>query len=338
MKKFLLLLIGLMSLYGCDKDPINGPIEEPGIHNWTRHPENPVLVPGSPGEWDQECITPGSVIFHDGLYHMWYAGGIFTDTMRIGHATSQDGITWDKDPANPVLDVGATGTWDENSLVGGYVIRMGSMFHMWYTGHGGQDFNTNYRIGHATSTDGTHWEKDPGNPVINPGQSGSWDDAWISGGHVVFDGSEYHIYYSGFGTGVEHVSCGHATSPDALTWTKDGLNPVLTGQPGSWDFHRVDLPSVVIAGNTFHMWYMAGHWFDWKIGYASSEDGSSWTRYGLKPVFTWGSPGSWDANSVGFCSVMDSSGVKYKMWYSGSNTEETGSIGYAESLTSNSGS
>lgn len=301
---------------------------------WTKHPDNPVMEPGSPGEWDQEFIAPGSVIYYDGMYHMWYTGGIYTDTLRIGHATSPDGITWSKNPNNPILDVGPEGAWDENSLMGGYVLIIDAIFHMWYTGHSGTDFTRNYRIGHATSHDGVTWEKDANNPVLDMGLKFSWDDTWISGGHVLYDGSEYHIWYSGFGSGIANTSSGHATSPDAVTWTKDAQNPVLTSVLGSWGYPRTDLPSVVFDGTTYHGWYFAGHIFASQIGYATSDDGSNWTKYDDNPVVIEGSTGTWDAKSVGFCSVVDSAGIKYKMWYSGSNTDETGSIGYAESDSS----
>ncbi len=87
------------------------------IH-WEKHPDNPVLTPGSPGEWDEDCISPSSVIYYDSTYHMWYTSGRF-DTIphRIGHATSPDGITWTKDTNNPVLDVGPEGDWDDNHVL-----------------------------------------------------------------------------------------------------------------------------------------------------------------------------------------------------------------------------
>ena len=288
------------------------------------------MEPGSKGEWDQEFISPGSIVYIDNIYHMWYNGGIFTGTVRIGHATSQDGVIWSKDQNNPVLDVGSKGEWDENSLLGGYVVFIDNIFHMWYTGHSGTDFGSNYRIGHATSTDGVTWEKDANNPVMDLGPEGSWDDVFIAGGHVFHDGNIFHIYYSGQNSGQENVRCGHATSPDGITWTKDDHNPILSYKAGSWDYPRVDLPSVIFDGNKYHMWYNGGHHFsDWHIGYASSSDGSHWTKYSSNPVLS-GTPGSWDATSVGFCSVVDSAGVKYKMWYSGCNSGQTGSIGYTE--------
>jgi sucrose-6-phosphate hydrolase SacC (GH32 family) len=48
-----------------------------------------------------------TVIYFNSQYHMIYQGrNIVTGTVRLGHATSPDGIDWTKDPQNPVIDVG----------------------------------------------------------------------------------------------------------------------------------------------------------------------------------------------------------------------------------------
>jgi predicted GH43/DUF377 family glycosyl hydrolase len=264
---------------------------------------------------------------------MWYAGGDFLDTLRIGLATSPDGITWTKHPNNPVMDVGPIGSWDENTIFGCCVLLMDTLFHMWYSGHSGPVKRyENYRIGHATSPDGISWEKDPANPVLDMGPEDAWDDALIINPNVLHDGTKFHMWYAGWNGGPENVRIGHATSQDGVEWTKDPENPILTYEAGKWDHNRVDLPFVVFDGTTYHLWYSGGDYFTWKIGYATSGDGTNWMKYGIGPVFAKGSPGSWDDLSVQWCTVIDSAGVKYKMWYCGSHIEETGNIGYAESL------
>jgi predicted GH43/DUF377 family glycosyl hydrolase len=300
---------------------------------WTKYPDNPVMVPGFSGEWDAEYVYPGSVIYNDTTYHIWYTGGIDNDTSRIGHATSPDGVTWTKDPNNPVLDVGPNGTWDESSMFGGGALVIDSIFHLWYTGHTGLVNNANFLIGHATSTDGVTWTKDTNNPVLDVGPDGEWDDTWISAGSVVYDGSEYHMWYSAWNGGSESVRIGHATSSDAVTWTKDANNPVLTYEAAKWDYPRVDFPAVVFDGTSYHMWYSGGEYTAWQIGYATSEDGSTWAKHDNNPVLLHGPSGSWDEDMVASCVVMDSSGVKYKMWYFGNKTNATGGVGYAESDT-----
>jgi hypothetical protein len=205
-------------------------------------------------------------------------------------------------------------------------------FHMWYNGHRGNRDYFDFQVGHATSPDGITWTKDPNNPVLPRGPSGTWDNSWVYPGSVLYDGTKYHMWYGGCDT-LKGVKIGHATSPDGLTWTKDPSNPVLeTLNPLNWDFPRVDFPSVIFDDTIYHMWYSGGDLFKSKIGYATSEDGSIWTKYSSKPVMNTGTTGSWDSRSVSPMSVMKSSGVKYKMWYWGSQSLHTASIGYAESI------
>ncbi len=298
---------------------------------WTKYPGNPVMEPGSAVDWDKELIGMGSVILYKNHYHMWYSGGRLREIFRIGRATSDDGITWTKDINNPVLDKGPAGSWDEKMVHLPCVIVIDDTFHMWYTGYNGNNWNYGFQIGHATSPDGITWTKDPKNPVLPKGSDGTWDNSWVATLSVLFDGTKYHMWYSGCDTLVG-VKMGHATSPDGLTWTKDPSNPVFeTLNPLDWDFPRKDFLSVVFDDTIYQMWYSGGNLFKYKIGYATSEDGSTWTKYPSNPVLNTGQSGDWDSRSVATLSVMDSSGVKYKMWYCGSNAESTGSIGYAES-------
>lgn len=298
---------------------------------WTKYPGNPVMEPGSAVDWDKEFIGMGSVIYHSNSYHMWYSGGRLWDILRIGHATSDDGITWTKDINNPVLDKGPAGSWDEKMVQLSCVIVIDDTFHMWYTGYNGNNWNYGFQIGHATSPDGITWTKDPNNPVLPVGQIGSWDHSWVHASSVLYDGTKYHMWYGGCDT-IKGVKIGHATSPDGLTWTKDPSNPVFeTLNPLDWDFPRKDFLSVVFDDTIYQMWYSGGNLFKSKIGYATSGDGSKWTKYPLNPVLNTGQLGDWDSRSVATLSVMDSSGVKYKMWYWGNQAENTASIGYAES-------
>ena len=53
------------------------------------------------------------------------------------------------------------------------------------------------RIGHATSSNGTNWIKDPANPVLDIGSPGAWDWLHVYGPSVVKVGAEYKLWYSG---------------------------------------------------------------------------------------------------------------------------------------------
>jgi hypothetical protein len=109
---------------------------------WTRLP-SPVLDLGTPGAFDDLWVAVPAVIRHGGLYEMWYsavsavdlAANDTIDTLRIGYATSADGINWDKYAGNPVLStfsppyrpaVDSAGPWAPD------VVYDGTRYHMWY--------------------------------------------------------------------------------------------------------------------------------------------------------------------------------------------------------------
>lgn len=63
------------------------------------------LYPGEGDEPDASGVWTGSVIYGEGQYHAFYTGYCLTAEFQqtICHATSDDGITWTKDIANPVI-------------------------------------------------------------------------------------------------------------------------------------------------------------------------------------------------------------------------------------------
>ncbi len=223
---------------------------------WEKNSGNPILSAG-PQEWEDVKLAPGSVIFYEGEYHMWYSGGDFPSIggdFLIGHATSEDGISWTKDENNPILDKGAAGKWDDNGVFDPSVLLMDKTFHMWFSGY--SDDKIYHSIGHATSIDGVTWDRDVNNPVLNQGTSGNWDDHEILSPSVVYNGSEYHMYYHAEGSSSSGVHIGHATSPDGVSWTKDSQNPVLSpGTAGNWDNGQTLYPEAEFDGSIYHRWY-----------------------------------------------------------------------------------
>jgi predicted GH43/DUF377 family glycosyl hydrolase len=263
---------------------------------------------------------------------MWYSGGEFPvagGDFLIGHATSVDGISWTKDESNPVLDKDTTGAWDDRGVFDPSVLLFENTFHMWFSGY--SDDGLYHSIGHATSSDGVTWIRDAGNPVLEEGASGKWDELGVISPAVIYDGSEYHMYFHAQGNLSSEIFIGHATSTDGVEWTKDPQNPILSpGASGSWDQGEVIYADAVYHENTFHMWYCGGEFLAWDIGYATSEDGSTWTKSGNNPVLTNGTIESWEAALVSIPSVIIDSSM-FKMWYRGQQSDNTGGIGYAKS-------
>lgn len=294
---------------------------------WDKYESNPVLEPGPSGSWDALSTEMGTVVSHNNVYHMYYAGydGTFS---RIGHATSTDGISWTKDPLNPVLDVGPVGSWDASMVYVPSVVMVGSTFHLFYDGALGWI----EQVGHATSTDGSNFTKDPANPVLQVGTAGSWDEFQVfpMSGSVVYDDNMFKMWYGGCnGSVVWQV--GYATSADGTSWTKHAGNPVMVpGSSGQWDDYSVLPGTVRIDNGKYSMWYSGCTAENrWRVGYASSPDGTGWQKFDCNPVMDFGPAGSWDSYQAWDAAVIfDEVNGTFKMWYTG-GPYYGGSMGYA---------
>jgi predicted GH43/DUF377 family glycosyl hydrolase len=188
--------------------------------NWNIHPGNPVLSPGSEGNWDELGVQQPTVLFDQGKFHMWYQSPQVSGGYNIGYASSEDGLEWDKNDG-PVLLLGNPGDWDDaGGLLSPNVIKKDSLFYLYYL--------ANTKFGYATSKDGINWTKYEDNPVISPGDSGSWDESGLASPTLFFDGILFHLWYAGIDNN-NNWQIGYATTPliDAVEEDESENTPLM---------------------------------------------------------------------------------------------------------------
>jgi hypothetical protein len=268
-----------------------------------------------PGDWDGYAVSAPRVLVSGGQYRLWYDGN-GPQGWAMGTADSLDGLTWAKNVANPILRPGGDGAWDSYYRGQVSLLDDGGILKMWYSGGGDQ-----WQTGYATSTNGMDWNIYSDNPVLGIGAPGDWDEQEADGPSVILDGGLYKMWFHGCNADYSACSIGYATSPDGINWTKYAGNPVLAGTPGDWDEGFIAWPSVILEGGVYKMWYTGNG----SIGYATSPDGTSWTKHPGNPVFSAG----WDGAGVVMGNVL-LDGATYKMWFR-SGSGFTSGIGYAES-------
>ena len=173
--------------------------------NWTKYGSNPVLYTGNWGSWEDKDVERPTVFKEGSTYHLWYTGNDGM-TLRIGHATSDDGIGWTKDPANPVLDIGSPGAWDWLNVYGPSVVKVGAEYKLWYSG---QTLPHAWQTGYALSSNGSAWTR--GTMLIPEGSSGAFDAASADYPSVLVDGDKFKIWYSGLNKGGDQT-IGYATA------------------------------------------------------------------------------------------------------------------------------
>jgi len=225
---------------------------------WTKHTTT-VLSPGSTGSWDALRLGFPSVVYWEGSYQMWYQGQDALNIIRIGYASSADGLTWTKSTANPILNVGAGTSWDSKTVQAPCVLldEGSGTFRMWYTGGD----NTYFQTGYASSSNGLTWTKSAANPILKVGGTGAWDSkrAIFARVRQAEDGT-FQMWYSGDDIATTYTyEIGYASAPDPLTWTKNAANPVFSfGTAGSYDSYMVYAAQVLPISDGFSMFYSGG--------------------------------------------------------------------------------
>ncbi len=127
-----------------------------------------VLKTGPRGSWDELGVADPYVIQRNGEFYLYYLGMDRARRQRLGVAKSRDGVAWEKLIANPIMELGESGAFDETGLGEPAVWTSGGLYWMIYTGRARSEKR---RIGLAKSTDGDTWAKQP---LVIEGTS-DWD-------------------------------------------------------------------------------------------------------------------------------------------------------------------
>jgi predicted GH43/DUF377 family glycosyl hydrolase len=214
----------------------------------TWHKEGKILSP-DPNTWEGAAIAAnGSAIADDsGILYYYQAGD---DLVQIGLARSRNGHQWVKNGA-PVLPVGPYESWDERGVADPYVLRAGGRYYMFYLG---MDRARRQRLGIAMSDDGVRWYKLRGNPILELGEYGAFDEKGLGEPAVWAARGYYWMLY----TGRDHNEVrrlGLARSRDGARWEK--LPMVISGGE-AWDSKVICDPTVIANGDRVTVWFGGG--------------------------------------------------------------------------------
>ena len=206
-----------------------------------------VLQPeASTWEGDYIAANGSALVFHGRILY-WYQAA---KPPRIGLAESSDRLTWSKHE-RPVLDTGPRGSFDERGAADPGVVSFGDYLYMYYLG---QERAHRQTIGVARSRDGVVWTKLRGNPVLEPGEPGQFDERGIGEPAVWTAFGWYWMLYTGRDL-HEWRRIGLARSRDGVHWEKLGV--VFAGTE-AWNRQVVCDPSVIEHNGEVRVWYGGG--------------------------------------------------------------------------------
>ncbi len=261
---------------------------------FTAYENNPVLEHGEPGSWDEGHILWSYIFYEDNTYYLYYSSGtnIWSQPISIGLAISEDGFDFEK-VDGPIFEPDGTG-FDAWSVSFPVVVENNGEYILYYSGkpNGG-----NTSIGQATSSSPLGpWLPLSDDPIIEAGSAYEWDSQGISPESVITTDTGLLLFYTGSQAG-EPWRVGMAYF-NGNTWVKYDdpytitpyaeSDPVLKiGGPGDWDDETAALCHVIKTETGLEMFYTGSNSDNFKIGYASSVDGITWSKDLENPIYSY---------------------------------------------------
>lgn len=146
------------------------------------------------------------VQIYEGVYHMWYIFGkewtreqngvTPARVYKIAHATSVDGVTWER-TGTPIIQDKLNA---EECQALPTVIKHSNLYHMFFCYREATDFRKNnnrgYRIGYAYSDNLKSWTRDDANAGIDVSSEG-WDSEMQCYPHVFHCNDKIFMLYNG---------------------------------------------------------------------------------------------------------------------------------------------
>ncbi len=265
MMVLLTLPVLLVALFAGTPEP---PIA-PELVEFAPFPGNPVFEPGGLEDWDAMIRERGWILREDSVYHLWYTGYRpgKSSTMKLGYATSPDGLTWTRHPGNPIY----TEHWVEDMMV----VKHGGTYYMFAEGKGD-------RAHLLTSTDRVHWNRQ-GTLDIRKANGEALEPGPFGTPTVLMEGGIWHLFYE-----RNDEAIWLATSTDTRVWTNVQDDPVIRRGPEAYDVTMIALNQVLKYKDCYYAYYHATCPENgpdrWTMCAAVSPDLVHWQKYSGNPI------------------------------------------------------
>ncbi|MDP1623453.1 MAG: hypothetical protein Q8M08_14060 [Bacteroidales bacterium] len=158
------------------------------------------------------------------------------------------------------------------------------------------------------------------NPILTPGEPGSWDDLNVAAPQIVFHENTFYLFYMGCNV-AGRMAIGLATSTDGFNYSKFEGNPLLAPDSSGFDAFTLGPGILLKEDTTWVMYYncqeIAVYAPGTSVGRATARQLTGpWIR-GSSPVLTSGKKGEWDDGFIIPSSVLKLDDGSFRMYYSG---------------------
>lgn len=157
------------------------------------------------------------IVYNNGTYFIYVDDQADIPLRNIRLFTSTNLTTWADQ--GDVIDTGSG--WESERALDACVIVNNGTWYMYYAGYPAV-LSAASRIGLATSTDGIHWTKYGGNPIIggsfSPPHTLSWGQSVVADDIVKIDSAFYMTLHSYTAHPPSNFNSGMVVSKDLITW------------------------------------------------------------------------------------------------------------------------
>ena len=173
-----------------------------------------------PGTFGDGLVADPSVVYKDGVYHLWFSSyaetvptplapaGRTALAFGISHVTSSDGVHWSASHGNPLGTLAKPGESTGGQQPSVLFNAGTNQFEMWFSNDSDTEkqaipcsFNTVTGFWHAVSDDGISWTPDYSARDLSYDNSLAYESyGFLTGVAAVLVNSTYYLYYSAWGT------------------------------------------------------------------------------------------------------------------------------------------
>lgn len=230
--------------------------------------EEPVLVSGKLGTFDDNGVTPSCLINHEGKKYLYYIGWNSGSTTRMGLiaglAISGDGgKTFHRNSAAPLLE--RTNREPYSILTAPFVIKEETGWRLYYVSCEGwihKDLPL-YNIKYAESDDGIHWKRE-GHICIDL-KSGK--ETALARPCVLKEEGLYKMWFSYKDPAIGY-RIGYAESGDGKNWTRMDEAAGIDVSESGWDSEMIEYSFVFVHEGIKYMLYNGNGYGSNGAGYA----------------------------------------------------------------------
>lgn len=293
--------------------------------------QNPILNYG-----DELFGSPWNdpTVLKEGNQYIMYTSGVEgglnhpTDSIGIYRWLSADGYSWSLDPVDPVLEPNPDAYYS-GGIETPSVVYYADQYHMYNSVYIEND-PFQFKISHATSSDGISWEMDT-NIGLEPTDNLDWMSLIVAEpGVMVKQDTLYLFFYAAGPDGNQSI--GLVRTTDGTNFIDTTLTATLPAEvyPDDQNYVGLSTPSPILIGDTIYLFtdvsqtVFGDNWMQVALHQFKSYGDLNHWYHDTVPIhtrhdFSW-SDGNYMAEIRSITPLLD--GNKLRIWYAGHNIAE----------------